>query len=93
MPIWWSATWIWLPLQSVLRNFRFYYFGDGDANKPDDFVDSVDDVMAEGTLKVVDTLWYTIDGVHVSAPNRRGIYIREDRMEDGSKRTRKIMVK
>ena len=56
-------------------------------------MDSVDDVMAEGTLKVVDTLWYTIDGVHVSAPNRRGIYIREDRMEDGSKRTRKIMVK
>lgn len=74
-------------------NFRLYYLGDGDANKPDDFVDSVDDVMAEGTLKVVDTLWYTIDGVHVSAPNRRGIYIREDRMEDGSKRTRKIMVK
>ena len=74
-------------------NFHLYYLGDGDANKPDDFVDSVDDVMAEGTLKVVDTLWYTIDGVHVSAPNRRGIYIREDRMEDGSKRTRKIMVK
>ena len=74
-------------------NFRLYYLGDGDANKPDDFVDSVDDVMAEGTQKVVDTLWYTIDGVRVSAPGRRGIYIREDRMEDGTKRTVKIMVR
>ena len=63
-----------------------YYLGDGDANKPDDFVDSVDDVMAEGTQKVVDTLCIRLTGVRVSARDG-GIYIREDRMEDGTKRT------
>lgn len=78
---------------SCFDNFRLYYLGDGDANKPDGFVDSIDGVAADGTAKVVSSAWYTINGVRVAEPKQRGIYIRQDMMNDGTKKTVKVLVK
>ena len=73
-------------------NFRLYYLGDGDANKPDDFVDSVEGIAAEGVITVVNSEWYTLNGVRISEPKQRGIYIRKDAMSDGTKKVVKVMV-
>ena len=73
-------------------NFRLYYYGDGDANKPDDFVDSVEGIAAEGVITVVNSEWYTLNGVRIGEPKQRGIYIRKDAMSDGTKKVVKVMV-
>ena len=78
---------------SCFDNFRLYYLGDGDANKPDGFVDSIDGVAADGTAKVVSSAWYTINGVRVAEPKQRGIYIRQDMMNDGTKKTVKVLIR
>lgn len=73
-------------------NFQLFYLGDGDANRPDDFVSNVEDVISEGTAEVVSTTWVTLDGVKVNAPTQRGIYIRADKMSDGTLKTTKVLV-
>ena len=62
---------------SCFDNFRLYYYGDGDANRPDGFVDGIDGVSADGAATVVNSAWYTINGVRVAEPKQRGIYIRQ----------------
>ncbi len=74
-------------------NFRLYYYGDGDANMPDDFVSSVEEAVADGKATVVSSAWYTINGVRVAEPKQRGIYIRQDKMSDGTTKAVKIMVR
>ena len=74
-------------------NFHLYYLGDGDANKPDDFVSSVEEAVADGKATVVSSAWYTINGVRVAEPKQRGIYIRQDKMSDGTTRSLKVMVR
>ena len=74
-------------------NFRLYYYGDGDANRPDGFVDGIDGVSADGVVTVVSSVWYTINGVRVDGPKQRGIYIRQDLMSDGTKKAVKVLVK
>ena len=74
-------------------NFRLYYYGEGDANKPDDFVSSVEEAVANGKATVVSSAWYTINGVRVAEPKQRGIYIRQDKMSDGTTRSVKVMVR
>ncbi len=73
-------------------NFRLTYYGEGDSNKPDDFTSSVEDAAAGGAATVASTAWYTVGGVRVAVPNRRGIYIRRDKMSDGTVRTAKVSV-
>ncbi len=80
-----SSDWV------ALDNFRLYYLGDGEA--PDDVETAVDETVAEGTVTVVSTAWYTINGVQVAEPKQRGIYIRQDVMSDGSKKAVKVVVK
>ena len=60
---------------AVFDNFTLLYYGDGDANKPDDFESAIDGVTAEGKAKIVSSAWYTLDGVRVKEPRQRGIYI------------------
>ena len=74
-------------------NFHLYYLGDGDANKPDDFVSSVEEAVADGKATVVSSAWYTINGVRVAEPKQRGIYIRQDKMSDGTTKSVKVMVR
>ncbi|MCD8318347.1 MAG: hypothetical protein LUC45_05710, partial [Paraprevotella sp.] len=74
-------------------NFHLYYLGDGDANRPDDFVSSVDGVDAKGTATVVKSVWYTINGMRVDEPKQSGIYIRQDVMSDGTRKAVKVVVK
>ena len=74
-------------------NFRLYYYGDGDANKPDGFEDSIDDVAAEGTATVVGSTWTTLNGMKIAEPKQRGIYIRIDKMSDGTSRAVKVLVR
>ena len=78
---------------SCFDNFRLYYYGDGDANRPDGFVDGIDGVSADGAATVVNSAWYTINGVRVAEPKQRGIYIRQDMMSDGTKKTMKVLVR
>ena len=72
-------------------NFRLYYLGDGDANRPDDLGDSIEDVAADAT--VVGSTWTTLNGMKVAEPKQRGIYIRIDKMSDGTTRAVKVLVK
>ena len=76
---------------------RLYYLGDGDANKPDDIDDAldtnIDEVVTDGKAIVVSSAWYTINGVRVAEPKQRGIYIRQDKMSDGTTRSLKVMVR
>ena len=74
-------------------NFKLLYYGEGDANKPDDFVSSVEETVADGKATVVSSAWYTINGVRVAEPKQRGIYIRQDKMSDGTTRSLKVMVR
>ena len=74
-------------------NFKLLYYGDGDANKPDDFVSSVEETVADGKATVVSSAWYTINGVRVAEPKQRGIYIRQDKMSDGTTQSVKVMVR
>ena len=74
-------------------NFKLLYYGDGDANKPDDFVSSVEETVADGKATVVSSVWYTINGVRVAEPKQRGIYIRQDKMSDGTTKSVKVMVR
>ena len=78
---------------SCFDNFRLYYYGDGDANRPDDFVDGIDSVTVDGAVTVESSVWYTINGVHVAEPKQRGIYIRQDMMNDGTKKTVKVLIR
>ena len=74
-------------------NFKLLYYGEGDANKPDDFVSSVEEAVADGKATVVSSAWYTINGVRVAEPKQRGIYIRQDKMSDGTTQSVKVMVR
>ena len=75
------------------RNTKtIFRHGDGDANKPDDFVSSVEETVADGKATVVSSAWYTINGVRVAEPKQRGIYIRRDKMSDGTVKAVKVMM-
>lgn len=78
---------------AIFDNFRLYYYGDGDANKPGDFTSAIEDAVTDGKANVVSTAWYTINGVRVDEPKQRGIYIRQDLMSDGTKKSVKVIVK
>ena len=74
-------------------NFHLYYLGAGEANRPDDIPDGVEDAVADGKATVVSSAWYTINGVRVAEPKQRGIYIRQDKMSDGTTKSVKVMVR
>lgn len=77
-----------------IDDFSLEYLGDGETNRPDDFVDNIDEVFVGGeTATVVASEWYTINGVRVAEPKQRGIYIRRDKMSDGTVKAVKVMVK
>ena len=76
-----------------IDDFSLEYLGDGDANKPDDFVSSVEEAVADGKATVVASEWYTVNGLRVAEPKQRGIYIRQDKMSDGTTRSVKVMVR
>ncbi len=78
---------------ACIDNFRLYYLGAGDANRPDDLEDSIEDVAADGTATVVGSTWTTLNGMKVAEPKQRGIYIRIDRMSDGTTRAVKVLVR
>ena len=78
---------------TCIDNFRLYYLGAGDENRPDDIEDSIEDVAAEGTATVVSSTWTTLNGMKVAEPKQRGIYIRIDKMSDGTTRAMKVLVK
>ena len=78
---------------AIFDNFRLIYYGDGDANKPEDFTSSIGETKTEGTAKVVSSAWYTLNGVRVAEPKQRGIYIRQDLMDDGTRKSVKVMIK
>ena len=71
-------------------DFALLYLGDGEENDPGV---GVEDVIGENAATVVATEWYTIDGMQVSEPKKGGIYIRVNKMSDGSKKAMKVMVK
>ena len=77
---------------AVFDNFQLFYLGDG-AEAPDDIETAIGETAADGTVSVVSSTWYTINGVRVSEPAQRGIYIRQDVMSDGTTKTLKVMVK
>lgn len=72
-------------------DFVLLYLGDGEENNPG--VVGVEDVIGESAATVVATEWYTIDGMRVAEPQKGGIYIRVNKMDDGSKKAMKVMVK
>ena len=74
-------------------NFHLYYLGAGEANRPDDIPNGVEDAVADGKATVVSSAWYTINGVRVAEPKQRGIYIRQDKMSDGTTQSVKVMVR
>lgn len=76
-----------------IDDFSLEYLGDGDANKPDDFVSSVEEAVADGKATVVASEWYTVNGLRVAEPKQRGIYIRRDKMSDGTAKAVKLMVR
>ena len=77
-----------------IDDFSLEYLGDGETNRPDDFVDNIDEVFVGcDTASVVASEWYTINGVRVAEPKQRGIYIRQDLMSDGTKKSVKVIVK
>ena len=77
-----------------IDGFSLEYLGDGETNRPDDFVDNIDEVLIGGeTATVVASEWYTINGVRVAEPKQRGIYIRRDKMSDGTVKAEKVMVR
>lgn len=83
-----AADWV------CIDDFSLEYLGDGDDNRPDDFVDNIDEVLVGGeTATVVASEWYTINGVRVAEPKQRGIYIRRDKLSDGTVKAVKVMVR
>lgn len=77
---------------ALFDNFQLFYLGDG-AEAPDDIETAIGETAADGAVSVVSSTWYTINGVRVSEPAQRGIYIRQDVMSDGTTKTLKVMVK
>ena len=72
-------------------NFHLYYLGAGEENRPDDIPDGVEEAVADSTATVASSEWYTINGVRVAEPTQRGIYIRKDKMSDGTTKAVKVM--
>ena len=72
-------------------DFVLLYLGDGEENNPG--VVGVEDVIGESAATVVATEWYTIDGMRVAEPKKGGIYIRVNKMSDGSKKAMKVLMK
>ena len=54
---------------------------------------NIDEVVTDGKATVVSSAWYTINGVRVAEPKQRGIYIRQDKMSDGTTQSVKVMVR
>lgn len=81
----------------LIDDFHLYYLGDGEANRPEglddvDISDGISDNVADEKSTVVGTAWYNLNGMRISRPTQRGIYIREDRMSDGTKKVKKILM-
>ena len=49
--------------------------------------------VADGKATVVASEWYTVNGLRVAEPKQRGIYVRQDKMSDGTTRSVKVMVR
>ncbi|WP_337646647.1 hypothetical protein [Paraprevotella clara] len=82
----------------LIDDFHLYYLGDGEANRPEglddvDISDGISDNVADEKSTVVGTAWYNLNGMRISRPTQRGIYIREDKMSDGTKKTLKVLIK
>ena len=73
---------------TIFDNFRLYYYGSGEENRPD----GVENI-SEGTAAIIRSTYYTIDGAQISKPSHRGFYIRKDEMSDGTTKTYKFMLK
>ena len=80
---------------TCIDDFHLYYLGDGEENRPDDMgsLTGVEETVTENVAEVVASQWYTLNGVQVSQPGQRGVYIRVDWMSDGSKKAVKVMVR
>ena len=50
-------------------------------------------MAADGTATVVGSTCTTLNGMKVAEPKQRGIYIRIDKMSDGTSRAVKVLVK
>ena len=72
-------------------DFALVYLGDGEENNPG--VVGVEDVIGENAATVVATEWYTIDGMRVAEPKKGGIYVRVNKMDDGSQKATKVLIK
>lgn len=72
--------------------FRLYYYGDGEANRPDDMPDLVGQAVPDG-LSVLVTEWFTLGGVRVDKPQQSGLYIRVDRLSDGTRKAVKVLIR
>ena len=82
----------------LIDDFHLYYLGDGEANRPEglddvDISDGISDNVADEKSTVVGSAWYNLNGMRISRPTQRGIYIREDKMSDGTKKTSKVLIK
>ena len=69
-----------------------------EANRPEglddvDISDGISDNVADEKSTVVGSAWYNLNGTRISRPTQRGIYIREDKMSDGTKKTLKVLIK
>ena len=53
----------------------------------------MEDVIGEGTAEVVGTTWATLNGMKIAEPKQGGIYIRIDKMSDGTTKATKVLVK
>lgn len=77
---------------TIFDNFRLYYYGDGDNNRPSDYETNVDEVISVAQTTITSSKWFTINGLQVTEPLARGIYIRVDALSDGSKQATKILI-
>ena len=75
---------------TIFDDFTLTYTG---SDMPEGYVDAIEGVeAADDTENVVSTKWYTINGMEVSEPSQRGIYIRLNVLADGTKQVVKVMI-
>ena len=83
---WFAGDW------ACFDKFRLYYYGDGEANRPDDMPDMVGQAVPDG-LSVIVTEWFTLGGIRVDKPQQSGLYIRVDRLSNGTHKVVKVLIR
>lgn len=83
---WFAGDW------ACFDKFRLYYYGDGEANRPGDMPDMVGQAVPDG-LSVIVTEWFTLGGIRVDKPQQSGLYIRVDRLSNGTHKVVKVLIR